>query len=67
MENLKKAMISKFPDGSGGFVTPVLFHKWGDKPFQLDNGSYVPNTVGIVQLEDGRVQEVTPSRIKFDV
>lgn len=67
MENLRKAKITKHQDGSGEFATPVLFHKWGDKPLPLDNGLYVPNTVGIVELADGTIKEVYPNNIKFDV
>lgn len=42
----------------------ALFHRWGDKvrvyPEQMSN------TVGIVEFEDGTVDEVFPREIRFD-
>jgi hypothetical protein len=67
MKNLREANLSKFPDGSGGFVTPVKFHEWGKMPFPLDNGSYIEISVGIVELADGTIKSVPLNNIKFDV
>lgn len=67
MKNLRKAYITMHPDGSGDFVTPVKFHKWGSMAYPLDNGSYIAVTVGIVELEDGVVKSVKPNNIRFDV
>lgn len=67
MENLREATITKHSNGSGGFVTPVKFHEWGNKALPLDNGSYIAITVGIVELEDGTIKTVEPNNIKFDV
>ena len=67
MENLRGATITKHQDGSGGFVTPVKFHAWGNEALPLDNGSYIAITVAIVELEDGTTRAVAPNNIKFDV
>lgn len=50
-----------------------LFHKWAEKakpipPSMLiseDKGGQVWHTVGIVELEDGRIIEVYPEKIRF--
>lgn len=53
----------------------AYFHKWADhsnvlRPSYLEgghNGGEVRYTVAIVEYEDGRVEEVMPSQIRFDV
>jgi hypothetical protein len=67
MRHLRKAKITKHRDGSGGHTVQVWFHQWGSDPLAKDNGDYAERTVGIVELENGTIKTVEPTRIKFDV
>jgi hypothetical protein len=66
METPRKAKLTTHEDGSGAYTIEVIFHKWGDRPIPQDNGTDVPNTVAIVELQDGTIKEVHPKRIRFD-
>jgi len=64
-DELRKVKITKFEDGSGGHVVNGYFHQFGTNAYLLDNGSAFGVTYAIIELEDGRVGEIKPFRVKF--
>jgi len=65
-DELRKASITRYEDGSGEFSIGVLFHGWGNQAVHLDNGTAISVTIGIVEHEDGRIECVIPRRIRFE-
>jgi hypothetical protein len=64
---MKKAKITIHSDGSGEHSIDVNFHEWGVRLVPLDNGSFVNETVAIVEYADGKIDLVHPKRVKFDL
>jgi len=65
-DELRKIKITKFPDGSGGYIIDAYFHQWGTTNYQTEDGKDFPYTIGIIErAEDGRIEEVKPEIIKF--
>lgn len=67
-EDLRKVDVPQFPSrGTTGMgqVYTGLFHEWAKIPLPLDNGSYIEETVGIVEFEDGTIKTYPPTNIHF--
>jgi hypothetical protein len=47
-----------------GFPNEGVFHQWGSTYEEFDNGP-ANQTVAIVELANGLIEEVIPSRLKF--
>jgi hypothetical protein len=65
MNTLRKAKISKYPDGSGGFTVEVYFHKWGQQS-NLTEGNVITELYAIIEHSDGRIELVHPNRVKLE-
>lgn len=63
--NLRKVYLTKFEDGTGPYDIQGLFHTWGTKAIYGERGETLQISVGIVELDNGNVVLVEPSRIKF--
>lgn len=61
MSELRKVKIQR---GDGNFAEGY-FHLWGRRPAYDEGNNVFPITVGIVELEDGRVFQVDPEQITF--
>lgn len=59
---MRKVMISIWE--TNVFSTPATFHMWGHRIIEDSNGIY-SYTVGIVELEDGKVMSLIPDEIMF--
>lgn len=64
-DELRKVKITQYDDGSGGYTINGYFHEFGTKAYLQDNGGSFPFTYAIIELEDGIVEAVRPSRLKF--
>jgi hypothetical protein len=42
-----------------------LFHQWGSDHDEGTNGFLAVRTFAVVELDDGRVKEITPENMKF--
>ncbi len=64
--NYRRCSGKYFVREQRGFIEFKLgyFHKWGIYSEELDVGA-LNYTIGIVELEDGRVVTVMPENIKF--
>lgn len=63
-EDLRKVKITKYDDGTGEHVTNAYFHTWASYPIYTDSGA-LQDSLAIVELEDGIVQNVRANRLKF--
>ncbi len=60
---LRKVTVSEYPgDKRIGF-----FHTWGTASHPLDNGLDLQVTVAIIEFPDGKVQNIVPNYIRFEV
>lgn len=45
--------------------TRAFFHKWGNFPYEINEGLSFQCTKAIVELEDGTIMTLRPEDIKF--
>jgi len=64
-EDLRKVTFTEYEDGSGKYVNCGYFHIWGTEAIPQDNGMDIPRTIAIVEMLNGKIQEIAPFRIKF--
>jgi hypothetical protein len=64
-DDLRKVKITNQPYSSANNSINGYFHTFGDFPMPLDNGSYVPRSLAIVELEDGKVEKFEVKQIRF--
>lgn len=62
-DKLRSVKIKKTPSSS--YDINGKFHGWGTKTHPLDNGLDLQVTVGIIELEDGKIDLFEPRNIHF--
>ena len=65
-----RSCICSYFAKDGSFVKNVTgqFHRWGDELFkdkENPNGYYMSSTVGIVELDNGKIVTVYPEEVRF--
>ena len=63
-QDLRKVKITRFDDGSGDHVINAYFHTWASYP-KITDSVALQDTLAIVELEDGQVQNIRAMRLKF--